>query len=165
MKCCRSSHASAQPAVRAGEKPRHSRFLWFPALPPPRQGRLQCPHRPDPRGRGRVTRALLDVNVLLALLHSDHIEHERAKAWLDSETPLASGGPGPPPARCCGALRSPHAARSRHFPGQKPSPAAPRPRPRPGGKDIEEGRGVASGTHMEPLLRITENVGSRSLKM
>ena len=32
-----------------------------------------------------MTRALLDVNVLLALLDSDHIEHERAKAWLDSE--------------------------------------------------------------------------------
>ena len=32
-----------------------------------------------------MTRALLDVNVLLALLDSDHIDHERAKAWLDAE--------------------------------------------------------------------------------
>jgi uncharacterized protein len=32
-----------------------------------------------------VSRALLDVNVLLALLDSDHIDHERAHAWLDEE--------------------------------------------------------------------------------
>lgn len=30
-------------------------------------------------------RALLDVNVLLALLDSDHIDHERARAWLTEE--------------------------------------------------------------------------------
>jgi uncharacterized protein len=32
-----------------------------------------------------VIRALLDVNVLVALLDSDHIEHERARAWIDAE--------------------------------------------------------------------------------
>ena len=32
-----------------------------------------------------MTRALLDINVLLALLDSDHIEHERAHAWIDAE--------------------------------------------------------------------------------
>ena len=30
-------------------------------------------------------RALLDVNVLLALLDRDHVDHERAGAWLDME--------------------------------------------------------------------------------
>jgi len=32
-----------------------------------------------------VSRALLDINVLLALLDSDHVDHERASAWLDQE--------------------------------------------------------------------------------
>jgi toxin-antitoxin system PIN domain toxin len=32
-----------------------------------------------------VTRALLDVNVLLALLDSDHVDHGRASDWLDAE--------------------------------------------------------------------------------
>jgi toxin-antitoxin system PIN domain toxin len=32
-----------------------------------------------------MSRALLDVNVLLALLDSDHIDHARAHAWLDDE--------------------------------------------------------------------------------
>jgi toxin-antitoxin system PIN domain toxin len=36
-----------------------------------------------------VSRALLDVNVLLALLDSDHVDHERALDWLDQE--IASG--------------------------------------------------------------------------
>ncbi len=31
-----------------------------------------------------MSRALLDVNVLLALLDSDHVDHHRASAWLDS---------------------------------------------------------------------------------
>jgi uncharacterized protein len=30
-------------------------------------------------------RALLDVNVLLALFDQDHLHHERARAWLESE--------------------------------------------------------------------------------
>lgn len=30
-------------------------------------------------------RALLDVNVLLALLDSDHVEHRRARDWLGAE--------------------------------------------------------------------------------
>lgn len=30
-----------------------------------------------------MTRALLDINVLLALLDSDHVDHGRAHAWLD----------------------------------------------------------------------------------
>jgi hypothetical protein len=32
-----------------------------------------------------MSRALLDINVLLALLDSDHVEHERALEWLDDE--------------------------------------------------------------------------------
>ena len=32
-----------------------------------------------------MSRALLDINVLLALLDSDHIEHARAHDWLDDE--------------------------------------------------------------------------------
>lgn len=31
-----------------------------------------------------MSRALLDVNVLLALLDSDHIDHDHASMWLDS---------------------------------------------------------------------------------
>lgn len=30
-------------------------------------------------------RSLLDVNVLLALLDRDHVDHERARAWLETE--------------------------------------------------------------------------------
>jgi toxin-antitoxin system PIN domain toxin len=30
-------------------------------------------------------RALLDINVLLALLDSDHVDHERARAWITEE--------------------------------------------------------------------------------
>lgn len=30
-------------------------------------------------------RALLDINVLLALLDSDHVDHRRAREWLDAE--------------------------------------------------------------------------------
>lgn len=36
-----------------------------------------------------MTRALLDVNVLLALLDADHVDHDRARAWLDDE--IATG--------------------------------------------------------------------------
>jgi uncharacterized protein len=32
-----------------------------------------------------VTRALLDVNVLLALLDRDHVDHERARSWISDE--------------------------------------------------------------------------------
>lgn len=32
-----------------------------------------------------MTRSLLDINVLLALLDSDHVDHERAHGWLDAE--------------------------------------------------------------------------------
>lgn len=32
-----------------------------------------------------MTRALLDVNVLLALLDSDHVDHRRARNWLSQE--------------------------------------------------------------------------------
>lgn len=32
-----------------------------------------------------MTRSLLDVNVLLALLDSDHVDHDRAHRWLDEE--------------------------------------------------------------------------------
>src|SRR5512135_761690 len=36
-----------------------------------------------------MRRALLDVNVLLALLDSDHVDHDRAHDWLDDE--IAAG--------------------------------------------------------------------------
>lgn len=36
-----------------------------------------------------MSRALLDINVLLALLDSDHLEHRRAHEWLDAE--ISSG--------------------------------------------------------------------------
>lgn len=32
-----------------------------------------------------MSRALLDINVLLALLDSDHVDHSRAHDWLDQE--------------------------------------------------------------------------------
>lgn len=32
-----------------------------------------------------MSRSLLDVNVLLALLDSDHVDHARARDWLDEE--------------------------------------------------------------------------------
>lgn len=32
-----------------------------------------------------MKRALLDINVLLALFDSDHVDHERARDWLDGE--------------------------------------------------------------------------------
>jgi len=32
-----------------------------------------------------VRRALLDINVLLALLDGDHVDHRRAHEWLDDE--------------------------------------------------------------------------------
>ncbi len=32
-----------------------------------------------------MRRSLLDVNVLLALLDRDHVDHERATRWLDAE--------------------------------------------------------------------------------
>lgn len=33
-----------------------------------------------------MTGALLDINVLLALLDSDHVDHGRAHQWLDDES-------------------------------------------------------------------------------
>lgn len=30
-------------------------------------------------------RALLDINVLLALLDSDHVDHQRAQDWISGE--------------------------------------------------------------------------------
>ena len=32
-----------------------------------------------------MSRALLDVNVLLALLDADHVDHPRARRWLETE--------------------------------------------------------------------------------
>lgn len=46
-----------------------------------------------------MRRALLDINVLLALLDSDHMDHRRASEWLDVEigtgwasTPITQNG-------------------------------------------------------------------------
>ena len=36
-----------------------------------------------------VSRARLDINVLLTLLDSDHVDHDRARVWLDGE--IATG--------------------------------------------------------------------------
>lgn len=36
-----------------------------------------------------MSRALLDVNVLLALLDGDHVDHRRARAWFES---VVAGG-------------------------------------------------------------------------
>ncbi|MFN8105328.1 MAG: TA system VapC family ribonuclease toxin [Acidimicrobiia bacterium] len=36
-----------------------------------------------------MSRALLDVNVLLALFDADHVDHDRARRWVDGE--IASG--------------------------------------------------------------------------
>lgn len=36
-----------------------------------------------------MSRALLDINVLLALLDQDHAEHQRARAWMSAE--IANG--------------------------------------------------------------------------
>ena len=36
-----------------------------------------------------MSRALLDTTVLLALLDSDHVDHDRARAWMDGE--IATG--------------------------------------------------------------------------
>jgi toxin-antitoxin system PIN domain toxin len=32
-----------------------------------------------------VTRALLDINVLIALLDSDHVDHQRVRGWASAE--------------------------------------------------------------------------------
>ena len=32
-----------------------------------------------------MTRSLLDINVLLALLDSDHVDHQHARAWIEAE--------------------------------------------------------------------------------
>lgn len=37
-------------------------------------------------------RALLDVNVLIALLDADHSLHPRAREWFRREAPLTSSG-------------------------------------------------------------------------
>ncbi len=41
-----------------------------------------------------MSRALLDVNVLLALLDSDHVEHSTAWSWFDSDLDDGWTGPG-----------------------------------------------------------------------
>lgn len=32
-----------------------------------------------------MTRSLLDVNVLISLLDSDHVDHDRARTWIETE--------------------------------------------------------------------------------
>ncbi|MGI8880670.1 MAG: type II toxin-antitoxin system VapC family toxin [Jatrophihabitans sp.] len=80
-----------------------------------------------------MTRALLDINVLLALLDSDHVDHARAHDWLDREVdegwascPLTENGfvrvvsqpryPSPvSPAEAIGLLSSACADRTHQF--------------------------------------------------
>jgi hypothetical protein len=59
-----------------------------------------------------VTRALLDVNVLIALLDSDHVDHERVRRWVDAE--IVHGW------ACNNAER----LRSNHQPAPIPQPGA-----------------------------------------
>lgn len=44
---------------------------------------------PAPTARGKSARALLDVNVLIALLDADHLHHRAATQWLEDR--LAAG--------------------------------------------------------------------------
>ena len=75
-------------------------LLWIPAASQARQARHERVDRPA-AGRGAVTerhsvvatpcpsrddlRALLDINVLLALLDRDHVLHERGRLWFEQE--------------------------------------------------------------------------------
>ncbi len=80
-----------------------------------------------------MRRALLDVNVLLALLDSDHVDHRRAGEWLDAEVaagwascPITENGfvriisqpryPSPvPPAQAIDVLAAARASRHHAF--------------------------------------------------
>ena len=56
--------------VSVGVSEPHAKYLVKPQLAP------KAAARPEPRC------ALLDVNVLIALLDADHLHHKRAAAWL-----------------------------------------------------------------------------------
>src|SRR5262249_43110476 len=56
--------------------------LWLPAVSEARPHRQQRIGRPAARRRYLLMRALLDVNVLIALLDADHSLHGRATEWF-----------------------------------------------------------------------------------
>jgi uncharacterized protein len=51
-------------------------------LPPVRAREPRAAYRVEAAGSASPRRALLDVNVLIALLDADHIHHHRASSWL-----------------------------------------------------------------------------------
>jgi hypothetical protein len=61
----------------------------LPAAAAARRAAVQRDDRSVAGGRAGVSRALLDINVLLALLDSDHVDHDRTRVWLDGE--IATG--------------------------------------------------------------------------
>ena len=54
-----------------------------------REQRAPYAVQPAPAAKGKPPRALLDVNVLVALLDADHLHHRRATQWLAEH--IASG--------------------------------------------------------------------------
>ena len=52
------------------------------AAPRAREARAAYLAHAEPVAQGRPARALLDVNVLIALLDADHLHHRRATQWL-----------------------------------------------------------------------------------
>jgi hypothetical protein len=53
------------------------------AAPRARETRAAYAVQREPAATGKPTRALLDVNVLIALLDADHLHHRRATDWLE----------------------------------------------------------------------------------
>jgi toxin-antitoxin system PIN domain toxin len=67
------------PPRRTGESKTRN---GFPQTASHGTDRHQRDDRPDPGRRGDMSRALLDVNVLLALLDTNHVGNEAAHQWL-----------------------------------------------------------------------------------
>lgn len=57
--------------------------------PPAREARAVYTVEPQPAAKRKPARALLDVNVLIALLDADHLHHRRAEQWLSEN--IAAG--------------------------------------------------------------------------
>lgn len=53
------------------------------AVPQARESRAAYLARPQAATQGKPARALLDVNMLIALLDADHVHHRRATQWLE----------------------------------------------------------------------------------